>query len=223
MSDWKTARRSFYYENADEPDDIQLAVAETALLVIDIQNTYLETPKEKNEAVRWQPFFDRMNQMVIPNTAKLTQLCRQSSVEVMFARIACLTEDGRDRSLSQKKPGFNYLLLPKERADSQIVDELAPQSDEITVLKTTDSALTGTNLRLLLHNMGIKNIIVAGIFTDQCVSSTVRSLADESFNVILVEDCCAAATTELHEQELRIINMIYCHVVQLEDVQGFLV
>ncbi|MFK7889555.1 MAG: isochorismatase family protein [Granulosicoccus sp.] len=51
----------------------------------------------------------------------------------------------------------------------------------------------------------------------------MRSLADESFNVIVVEDCCAAATTELHEQELRFINMIYCHVMQLEDIPGFIV
>lgn len=223
MSNWKSAWRSFYYEHAEEPDDIELQPAHTALLIIDIQNTYLETPSEPGEAERWQPFLQRMNAQVIPNTAKLAQLCRESSVEVMYARIACLTEDGRDRSLSQKKPGFNYLLLPKDRKDSQTVDALSPQGDEITVLKTTDSALTGTNLRLLLHNMDIQNIIVAGIFTDQCVSSTVRSLADESFNVIVVEDCCAAATTELHEQELRIINMIYCHVVQLEDIAGFLV
>ena len=44
--------------------------------------------------------------------------------------------------------------------------------------------------------MGIKNVVCSGIFTDQCVSSTVRSLADESFNVLVVEDCCAAATLE---------------------------
>ncbi|MDD9858081.1 MAG: isochorismatase family protein, partial [Gammaproteobacteria bacterium] len=61
-----------------------------------------------------------------------------------------------------------------------------------------------------------------GIFTDQCVSSTVRSLADESFEVVVVEDCTAAATMELHENELKIINMIYCHVVQLEDIRGFI-
>ena len=47
--------------------------------------------------------------------------------------------------------------------------------------KTTDSALTGTNLRLILRNMDIETVVCAGIFTDQCVSSTVRSLADESF------------------------------------------
>ncbi|MEZ5535037.1 MAG: isochorismatase family cysteine hydrolase [Thiolinea sp.] len=218
MSNWKTAFRSFYYENAPEPEDIRLPAEQTALLVIDIQNTYLEEPDDDRERLRWQPFFRRMNQQVIPKTAELIETCRKTGIEVIFARIACLKEDGRDRSLSQKKPGFNYLLLPKDREDSQIVPELEPQGDEITVLKTTDSALTGTNLRLILHNMGIRSVIVAGIFTDQCVSSTVRSLADESFEVVVVEDCCAAATDELHEHELRVINMIYCHVLQSEDV-----
>ncbi len=222
MSNWKTAYRSFYYQKAEEPDDIDLALDSTALLVIDIQNTYLETPDDTEEAERWAPFFIRMNNDVIPNTAKLVATARERGMETIFARIACLTEDGRDRSLSQKKPGFNYLLLPKDRNDSFLVPELAPQGDEIVITKTTDSALTGTNLRLILHNIGIRNVIVAGIFTDQCVSSTVRSLADESFNVVVVEDCCAAATMELHQHELEIINMIYCHVVQLEDIEGMI-
>ncbi len=215
---WKTRYRSFYYTNAEDPDDIILDPEKTALLVIDIQNTYLEAKLDRVDDARWQPFFERMNNTVIPNTANLIADARQRGVEVIFARIACLKQDGRDRSLSQKKPGFNYLLLPKDGQDSQLVPELTPQGDEIVILKTTDSALTGTNLRLILHNMGIKNVIVAGIFTDQCVSSTVRSLADESFNVIVVDDCCAAATDDLHQRELEIINMIYCHVVQLDEL-----
>ncbi len=222
MSDWKHAYRSFYYDRAEEPDDIVLVANETALLVIDIQNTYMEVQDDPVDAERWSPFRDRMNGTVIPNSAKLVADCRTRGVEVIFARIACLKTDGRDRSLSQKKPGFNYLLLPKDREDSQMVPELTPQGDDIVVTKTTDSALTGTNLRMVLHNMGIRNVIIAGIFTDQCISSSVRSLADESFNVVVVEDCCAAATDELHINELKTINMIYCHVVQLEDVYDFL-
>jgi nicotinamidase-related amidase len=221
MSEWKTAYRSFYYDTAELPQDIVLSAQKTALLVIDIQNTYLEIDADPIEAERWAPFRQRMNDKVIPNTAKLIAYCRQRGVEVIFARIACLKNDGRDRSLSQKKPGFNYLLMPKERADSQVVPELSPQHDDIVVIKTTDSALTGTNLRLVLRNMEIRDVIVAGIFTDQCVSSTVRSLADESFGVVVVEDCCAAATDELHLNELKSINMIYCHVVQSEDVHEF--
>lgn len=221
MQDWKTAFRSFYYENADVPEDIHLSPAKTALLVIDIQNTYLETPEDDAEAERWRPFFERMNGTVIPNTAELIDWARGTGIEVIFARIACRTMDGRDRSLSQKMPGFNYLLLPKDRKDSQIVDALSPKGDEIVVTKTTDSALTGTNLRLMLHNIGITDVIVAGIFTDQCVSSTVRSLCDESFSVVVVHDACAAATDELHRQELEIINMIYCHVASADEVKSF--
>lgn len=221
--DWKTAYRSFYYETAPPPDDIPLRAESTALLVIDIQNTYLEEPDDPAEAQRWAPFLHRMRKTVIPNTQGLVAWARENGLEVIFARIACLTEDGRDRSLSQKKPGFNYLLLPKDREDSQLVPELRPEADEITILKTTDSALTGTNLRLILHNIGISHVIVAGIFTDQCVSSTVRSLSDESFEVIVVEDCCAAATDALHRHELEVINMIYCHVMSRHEVQNSLV
>ena len=218
MSDWKHAYRSFYYETAEPPQDICLNPQQTALLVIDIQNTYLEVDDDPVEADRWAPFRERMNTAVIPNTRNMIRHCREQGIEVIFARIACLKTDGRDRSLSQKKPGFNYLLLPKDREDSQMVPELTPEADDIVVIKTTDSALTGTNLRLVLRNLEIRDVIVAGIFTDQCVSSTVRSLADESFGVVVVEDCCAAATEELHVNELKSINMIYCHVLQSEDV-----
>ncbi|MGH6910045.1 MAG: cysteine hydrolase family protein, partial [Phenylobacterium sp.] len=142
---------------------------------MDVQNTYLKFPADPDERARWAPFHARMRETVIPNIADLLTRFRAAGIERLFARIACLTEDGRDRSLSQKKPGFNYLLLPHTSWEAQIVPELAPQADEITVLKTTDSALTGTNLRLLLRNLGIQHVVVCGIFTDQCISSTVRS------------------------------------------------
>ena len=218
---WKTDYRSFYYATAEEPDDIVLDPTTTALLVIDVQNTYIADKDTSEETARWKPFYDRMNNSVVPNVAELITECRERGVEIIFARIACLKPDGRDRSLSQKKPGFNYLLLPKDGEESQIIPELLPKENDIVVLKTTDSALTGTNLRLILRNMGITDVIATGIFTDQCVSSTVRSLADESFGVVVIDDCCAAATDELHRHELEIINMIYCHVVQKHEVLTF--
>lgn len=219
---WKTAYRSFYYEGAPEPDDVTLIPEETAVLVVDIQSIYLKESDDPVQNARWEPFRKRMREVVIPNTARLLDVARAKGVEVMFARIACLKENGRDRSLSQKKPGWNYLLLPKDGEDSQMVPELQPVGDEVVFCKTTDSLLTGTNARLILQNMGIKKVVVAGIFTDQCIASTVRSLADESFDVVVVEDCCAAATKALHDNELEIINMIYCQVASLEETLGFL-
>lgn len=219
---WKTAYRSFYYQDAPEPEDLVLPFQETALLTIDVQQTYMEVSENPAERARWAPFHRRMREITIPTIRSLQDAFRQHGLDVIHARIACLLEDGRDRSLSQKKPGWNYLLLPKHSEQSQIVAELAPQAGEIVLTKTTDSALTGTNLRLILTNMGIKNVIVTGIFTDQCVSSTVRSLADESFNVVVVEEGCAAGTDELHYRELEIINMIYCHVVSHAELKAIM-
>jgi len=219
---WKTWYRSFYYQWAPEPEDIVLEATDTALLVIDIQNTYMKSPEDPEELKRWSPFLDRMSNQVIPNCETLIEACRSKKIEIIFARISCLKEDGRDRSLSQKKPGWNYLLLPKDSEGAQFVSQLRPKDDEIELFKTTDSAIAGTNLRLILHNMGIKNVICVGIFTDQCISSSVRSLADESFNVIVVEDCCAAATMDLHNKELEIINMIYCHVASMKETLEFI-
>jgi nicotinamidase-related amidase len=227
---WKHRRRSFYYETAGDLGAPAIDPARTALLVIDVQNKYLDrpdrqslaTPAEQREWDRWDPFHRRMRQIVIPNIRQAIGFFRHLKRDVIFARIACLTPDGRDRSLSQKMPGFNYLLMPHNTHESQFVPELAPEPHDIVVAKTTDSALTGTNLRLVLHNMGIAHVFVAGIFTDQCVASTVRSLADESFHVVALEDCCAAGSDELHEAELTIINNIYCHVMTWAEAADLL-
>ncbi len=226
---WKTEYRSFYYQGAPEPEDPVLAPGKVALLVIDIQNTYLEREDPKTlsgeDLARfkaWEPYHARMRDVVIPNTKRLLDSFRAKGLDVFFARIACQLTDGRDRSLSQKKPGWNNLLLPKNEDASQIVAEIGPEGEEIVVTKTTDSALTGTNLRLILSNMGITHVVCAGIFTDQCVSSTVRSLADESFDVIVVEDACAAGSQELHDREIEIINMIYCSVMGTDELIAYL-
>lgn len=226
---WKTARRSFYYDGAPAPEDPMLLPGKVALLVIDVQNVYLDRPDPTRltggDLARyhaWTPFHERMHGTVIPSIEKLLAAFRGRGLDVLYARIAALRHDGRDRSLSQKKPGWNNILLPKDELASQIVPAIAPVGDEIVVTKTTDSALTGTNLRLVLANLGITHVVCCGIFTDQCVASTVRSLADESFDVIVAEDACAAGTMDLHDRELEIMNMIYCSVMSTDEVLGYL-
>jgi nicotinamidase-related amidase len=226
---WKTDYRSIYYVGAPEPPDLDLKPAETALLVIDVQNTYRTRPDRAllsgDELTRydmWTPFHTRLEEKVVPNTADLLARFRKNGIECVFARIASHTRNGRERSLSHRKPGWNDLLLPKDEWPSEIVPELAPLLDEIVVTKMTDSALTGSNLRLLLANMSIRNVVCVGVFTDQCVSSTVRSLADESFNVVVVEDCCAAGSDELHHKELEILNMIYCQVMSSAELKAMM-
>ncbi|RRJ96623.1 cysteine hydrolase [Opitutaceae bacterium TAV4] len=223
---WRTAYRSFYYETlpADGLPDIVLPSAATALLLIDLQRGFYDPAPPpagadaaaRAEYLRWSPYRERMARIVLPNTQRLLARFRADPAaarNILYVRITSLTTDGRDRSLSHARPGFNNLHFPPGSAGAEILPEVAPLPGEPVIGKTTDSALTGTHLRLLLANLGIRHVVVAGIFTDQCVSGTVRSLADESFNVVVVDDACAAATDDLHRHELTIINNLYCQVL----------
>lgn len=216
---------SFYYELDDDIGDIVIEPKKTALLVIDMQNVFLRRPNEEGASEkellnikRWKPFYDKIENEIIPNNKRILDTFREKGLEVIFAKIECHKKDGSDRSLDQKTTGFNELLLPKGSENAEIVTELAPVEDEIVVTKTTDSAITGTNLRLVLHNMGIDTVVVTGVFTDQCVSCSVRSLADESFKVWLIEDACMASTEKIQSNELEILNNIYCHVINTDEL-----
>lgn len=216
---------SFYYENDMDIGGINIAPAKTALLIIDMQHVFITRPApenptedEKNKALRWEPFYKKIDEVVVPNNQKLLKCFREKEIEVCFAKIQCQKQNGSDRSLDQKTTGYNQLLLPPGTPAAGIVPELSPREDEIVVTKTTDSALTGTPLRLWLHNMGIDAVVVTGVLTDQCVSGTVRSLADESFKVWLIEDACMASTQKIQDNELEILNNIYCHVINTREL-----
>ena len=84
---WKTDYRSLYYLGAPQPDDLVLKPAETALLIIDVQNTYLERPdratldpEEQRRYDLWTPFHDRMRESVIPNTARMLDFARSRGI-----------------------------------------------------------------------------------------------------------------------------------------------
>lgn len=216
---------SFYYENDMDMGEIVIDKKKTALLVIDMQHVFITRPvyenpteEQKKEAQRWEPFYQKIDQVVVPNNAKLLKAFREQGMEVCFAKIQCQKKDGSDRSLDQKATGYNELLLPPGAPSAEIVPELAPMEDELVVTKTTDSVLTGTPLRLWLRNMGIDTVVCTGVLTDQCVSGTVRSLADESFKVWLIEDACMASTQRIQDNELEILNNIYCHVINTEEL-----
>lgn len=216
--------RSFYYETAGALPEVVLDPKKTALLIVDMQNEFVLRDfgealefKENGEWERWIPFHDRLDDIVIPNNVKLLNFFRDHEMAVTFGRIACLREDGEDRSPVQKSEGWNNMLMPVNGFAAQMIDELAPLENEIIVNKTTDSVTTGTNYLTLLRFMGIETVVVTGIVTDQCVASTVRGLADDGFKVICVEDCCAAGSMELHNAELKIMNSIYCEVMSTDE------
>lgn len=215
---------NFYYETIGEVDEPKIDPKKTALLLVDLQNEFVLRDfgealqfKEAGEWDRWIPFHDRLDDIVIPNNKKLLDFFRKNGLTVTFGRIACLREDGEDRSPVQKSEGWNGMLLPVNSYAAQMVDELTPQENEIVVNKTTDSVTTGTNYLQLLQFMGVETVVVTGIVTDQCVASTVRGLADAGYKVICVEDACAAGSMELHDAELKIMSVIYCDVLSTDE------
>jgi len=217
---------SFYYEEmADTEIDLKLDLKKTALMVVDMQKFFLAKDgtdarafKAAGQWDKWEPYFDRIEQVTVPNNKKLIDCCRKNGVEVTYGRIACLKENGADRCLVQSTVGWNNILLPISHPEAGMMDPIAPVGDEIVVNKTTDSVSLGTNYSELMRNMGIDTIIVTGVVTDQCVAGTVRVLADHGFRVICVEDCCAAPDMELHDMELKIMNIVYCNVLECDEV-----
>ena len=212
---------SFYYAKQPEVADPVIDPKKTALLLVDLQKEFVsreigDALKAAGDWERWLPFYDRLEQVVVPNNKRLLDVFRANGMTVSYGRIACLREDGEDRSPVQKSEGWNGMLVHIDSEGAQIVDELKPMKNEIVVNKTTDSVTTGTNYLQLLQFMGIETVVVTGIVTDQCVASTVRGLADAGLKVICVEDACAAACMELHEAELKIMSVIYCDVLTTE-------
>lgn len=215
---------SYYYETLTEWPDLVVDVNKTALLIVDMQKEFISreigesiTFREQGEWERWLPFHDRLDETVIPNNKRLLDYFREHNMPVTYGRIACYRTDGEDRSPVQKTDGWNSIFLQKDTVEAQIIDELAPRKDELVVDKTTDSVVAGTNYAQIIRNMGIETVVVTGIVTDQCVAGTVRSLADAGFKVICVHDACAAATMELHDAELKIMNILYCNVLSTQE------
>ncbi|MGL5010313.1 MAG: hypothetical protein ACRC6I_10545 [Paracoccaceae bacterium] len=86
--------------------------------VIDVQNICLRLSADQikakpSQAAIWVPFHARMRKTVILNMARLMAAFRARGLDVLFARITCPLETGRDRSLCQRKPGWNNLILPR--------------------------------------------------------------------------------------------------------------
>jgi nicotinamidase-related amidase len=65
-----------------------------------------------------------------------------------------------------------------------------PRGDEPVVSKSVNSAFIGTDLDLRLRRLGVDGVVIFGITTDQCVSTTTRVGANIGWRMVLVEDAC---------------------------------
>ena len=196
--------------------DIPLVPEYAALLFIDVQNFSCHpdgaewtTMPADELAAKKAPFLDQMRNDVLPNMVRIQVACRAAGIEVMYTTIESLTLDGRDRSLDYKITGFN---VPKGSWDGRVVDEIAPQGDEIVLPKSSSSVFISTNINYLLRNLGVQQLVVSGVLTDQCVESAIRDACDLGYLVTQVTDACATFTPERQASSLNAIKG-YCRQV----------
>jgi ureidoacrylate peracid hydrolase len=199
--------------------DVPLDPAASALLLVDVQNfgahrdggEWRDLPPEEVEArAGW--FFAELEARALPNMARVLDAARGAGVEVIHTVIESLTLDGRDRSLDYKITGFN---VPKGSWDAQVLDAVAPRGDEIVLPKTSSSVFVSTNIDYVLRNLGVRQLAVAGLVTDQCVESAIRDACDLGYLVTQVTDACLTYDAERHEASLRAIRG-YCRQVSTD-------
>jgi ureidoacrylate peracid hydrolase len=193
--------------------EIPLDPKASALLFIDVQNFAVRRDGGEFKNVpdseisgKYAYYFERLKSVAIPNMQKLQAAFRAAGIEVLYTTIESLTKDGRDRSLDYKITGFH---VPKGSHDGKVIDEIAPGDDEIVLPKSSSSVFVSTHIDYLLRNLGVKQLVISGIVTDQCVESAVRDACDLGYLVTLVPDACATYSEERHQNSLRTIKG-YC-------------
>lgn len=159
-------------------------------------------------------YFDTLKTYVIPNVQKLQRAFREHDLEVMHTRIQALTEDGRDRSKGHRR--LNILAKPGSK-EAEFLPEVAPIGDEIVFNKTASGVFSSTNFHYVLTNMGINALYIAGVYTNECVETTVRDACDLGYLVTLVEDACTTVTEELHNASLATLRDRYARVMRTEE------
>jgi ureidoacrylate peracid hydrolase len=193
--------------------ELPLVPAHSALLFIDVQNFGADRRGgeftglgEAELEARFGYYFERLERLALPNMQRLQAACRKAGIEVMYTVIESLTQDGRDRSLDYKITGFH---VPKGSWDAKVLGAIAPAGDEIVLPKTSSSVFISTNIDYVLRNLGIRQLVIAGLVTDQCIESAVRDACDLGYLVTLVTDACATYSQERHDATLRAIKG-YC-------------
>ena len=193
----------------------------TALLTIDMQ--YLDAhwdhgmctqARQAGFEADLQYYPDRLS-IIVPNIRRLQDACRSKGVEVVHVKIQSLKHDGQDRGPMHK--GLDMHAAPGSM-ESEILPELRMEANEIVLTKTTSSAFNGTTLDRLLHALGIRNLIACGVFTTNCVESTVRDGADLGYSCIVVEDACGALLEEMHQASIRVMRNVYAHIRTTDEI-----
>lgn len=161
------------------------------LILIDVQKGFDDRPY-------WGG--NRNNPAMEANVARLLRAWREAGQPVIHVR--------HDSVLPQSP-------LRLGQAGNKFKPEAQPLSEEPIFAKTVNSALIGTTLEPYLRERGYPTLVIAGLTTDHCVSTTVRMAANLGFTVYVAEDACATFDKELWGQRIPAEEVHRVHLASL--------
>jgi isochorismate hydrolase len=173
---------------------MELSVNASALLVIDMQNYFLDK--------RCSAWMDA-TPAIVPNVKRLIDEFRRRHLPVIFTAHAHENLEVDGGMMAQ----WWSELIMKGSFDAELCSELQPLDDEKVVFKNRYSAFYNTDLDTSLRSLGVEDLVITGVMTNLCCESTARDAFFRDYKVFFVLDATAAANEEFHLSTLR--NLAY--------------
>src|SRR3954468_14670806 len=202
----------------------------TALVVIDMQRDFLE-PGGFGETLGND--VSQLRRTIEP-TAALLAGCRELGLRIVHTREGHRPDlsDCPPAKLARGAPSLRIgdpgpmgRVLIRGEAGHGIIDELAPTAEEIVIDKPGKGSFYATELGDVLAIEEIAMLIVTGVTTEVCVSTTVREANDRGFECLVPADCVGSYAPHLHAAALEMITAqggIFGWVGNSADVIGAL-
>jgi len=206
-----------------DPTIPSLPTAETAVLMIDMQNGFLH---EEGWTARMSGSVSASLAATIEPAARTLAAAREAGVPVIhtqhgwepgYADGGFIADEIYPRLFAQM-PEQGRFDMVKGSWDVDFLDALAPLPGEHVVPKNRYDAFIGTGLERLLMRLKVRTLVVGGVVTTVCVESTVRDAAMRDFRVFLVGDAIGDADQAAHDEGLSRLGRMFGHLVSSDDV-----